>query len=62
MKRLIAVILSLIIMWGSAFAISVLFVYVISWCFGFEFSLKLAVGTWLLLAFLKFWFMKGKDE
>lgn len=61
MKRLIAVLLSIIAILGLSFAGVVLFVYVITWCFGFTFSWKIAVGAWMLLALLKFWFTKSKE-
>lgn len=36
------------------------FVYVLSWCFGFKFSLKLAIGIYVAFVFLKTMFNKSK--
>lgn len=59
MKRLMVVFLSLVFSMGLSFASVALFVYVITWCFGFAFSWKIAVGVWTILALIKFWFSKN---
>lgn len=44
----------------GAFAMTTLFTWSITWCFGIEFRLKMALGVFLTIIFI--FMVKGKDK
>ena len=55
---LIVVIVAVMLALAASYGICALFVWLISLCFGFEFTWKIAAGVWLALTLLSL-FVKG---
>lgn len=64
MKEIILALIGIFIVWGISFVLLAGLLFVLFWCFGLVFSLRLAFGIWLiiaaLIAFVKWIFFIGR--
>lgn len=64
MKEIILALIGVFIVWAISFALLAGLLFILFWCFGLVFSLRLAFGIWLiiaaLIAFVKWLFFIGR--
>lgn len=65
MKEIILALIGIFIVWGISFVLLAGLLFVLFWCFGLVFSLRLAFGIWMiiaaLIAFVKWLFYLSRD-
>ena len=52
MKEIILALIGIFIVWASSFALLAGLLFILFWCFGLVFSLRLAFGIWIIIAAL----------
>ena len=65
MKKMIAIMVTLVVVvaiFGTSWGICCGLLKLISMCFGFNFSVKIATGIWLVMIFVNFCIRKKKVE
>ena len=65
MKKMIAIMVTLVVVvaiFGASWGICCGLLKLISMCFGFNFSVKIATGVWLVMIFVNFCIRKKKVE
>lgn len=65
MKEIILALIGIFIVWGISFVLLAGLLFVLFWCFGLVFSLRLVLGIWIiiaaLIAFVKWLFYLGNN-
>lgn len=65
MKEIIVGLIGVFIVWAISFLLLAGLLFILFWCFGLVFSLRLAFGIWMiiaaLIAFVKWLFYLGRD-
>lgn len=65
MKEIIVGLIGVFIVWAISFLLLAGLLFILFWCFGLVFSLRLAFGIWMiiaaLIAFVKWLFYLSRD-